>query len=57
MRQEHDEDVLGHNHAGGSFVSELRIKLEAELSKELDRLIEVFDWQIDENLCTHGLSF
>jgi hypothetical protein len=41
MRQKHDEDVLGDNHAGGSFISEMRIKLEAELSKELDRLFEV----------------
>jgi len=31
-------------------------ELEAELRKELDRLFEVFDWQIDENFGTYSFS-
>jgi hypothetical protein len=57
MRQKHDEDVLGDNHAGGSFIGALRIELKAKLSEELDRLLEVVDGQIDENLSTHGFSW
>src|SRR6266511_5291456 len=42
LSQEHDEDVLAHNHASGRLVSKLRIEFEIEFSKELYRLIEIF---------------
>lgn len=43
MSQEHHEDVVGDNHAGGSFISKLGIELKAKLRKKRDRLIEIFD--------------
>jgi len=41
--QEHDEDVLAHNHAGSRLVGELRIKAEAKFGEKLNGLIELFD--------------
>ena len=41
IRQQHHEDVLTHDHTGGRIVSKLGIKTEAELRKELDRLLDV----------------
>jgi hypothetical protein len=55
MGQEHDEDGIGDNHAGGRFIGELGIELETELGKERDRVLEAFHWQIDENLSSHDL--
>jgi hypothetical protein len=57
MSQEHHEDVIAHDHAGGSLVSKLGVKTEAEFRKELDRPLEAFDWKIYENFRGHVFSF
>jgi hypothetical protein len=41
LGQQHDENILGHNHAGGGIVHKLGIKCITKLGKEFDRLIEV----------------
>ena len=52
--QQHYEDVIRNDHASGSFIRELWIEREAKLGKKLDRLVEIFDWQIHKNLGAHG---
>jgi hypothetical protein len=57
MSQEHHEDVIAHDHAGGCLVSKLGVKTEAEFRKELDRPLEAFDWKIYEDFRGHVFSF
>jgi hypothetical protein len=57
MRQEHDVDVLAHDHTGGCLVGELRVKTEAEFCKKLDRPIEIFHRKIDEYFRGHVFSY
>src|SRR5262245_19459796 len=42
MRQQHGVDVFTDDHAGGGFISKLRIEGEAELAKEGHGLLEIF---------------
>src|SRR4030095_4767350 len=56
LRQEHDEDVLRHYHARSRLVSKFRIKSEAELCKEIHRVLQILHWQVDEDFSCHVLS-
>jgi hypothetical protein len=41
VRQEHDEYVLGHNHACGGLVGELGVERETEFGEELYGRIQI----------------
>src|SRR3954469_21701711 len=57
LHQQHGEQVLAEDHAGGIVVGELRIEAVAELREEPDRTLQVLDRQIDEDLAVlHGLT-
>ncbi|EEF93401.1 hypothetical protein CATMIT_01969, partial [Catenibacterium mitsuokai DSM 15897] len=56
--QQHREQILAEQHAGGVLVGELRVEAVAERGEESDRTVEVLHRQVDEHLGVggHGVS-
>ncbi|MNS71789.1 hypothetical protein D3C72_1051720 [compost metagenome] len=54
--QQHHENVLANDHAGGGVIGKLRIEGKAKTGEERDRLLQVAYWQIDKDLLVHEVS-